>query len=389
MDRSLFPDGVIVEEGDLKHAETTKAYHIQRRLMDTAQSGRVQGLAVTTGVTTTFNIGVGRGYTPRGDLIEISASAPTNVSLTGSEFLLGDYTNGAENLICLHYNEVRELPGSHETAGVSLPRRARGVYDVVVLTPARYDLLPETSDLALNVAVSDANYSRLSKDTLLILAVATATGAGNALTIATPRALPADATVSLTGFGYIGGNFTPTTGVLSSPSSFVPPAVVGGTSLGMSIPGINLVSVQPVASGAIPPYGVGFIQVFVSGSTKSVAWREPSGSGNLGPAITLNSALASQIVTINGRVSNHLSTLTVEVVHSLLPSTNGTYNQYVVVEPLYAETAQVFSSRDEAHRDLRGSYAQTETNPHGIGFKDLAQSLAIIFRQKPKLLYLA
>lgn len=379
MDRSLFPDGVIVEEGDLKHAETTKAYHIQRRLMDTAQFGRVQGLSVEPGVAGAFTIGVGRGYTPRGDLIEVSANPPTNVTLTGSEFLLGDYTNGAENLICLHYNEVRELPGSHETAGVSLPRRARGVYDVVVLTPARYDLLPATSDLALNVAVSDANYSRLSRDTLLVLAVATATGAGNAFTIAVPRGLPADATVSFSGVGYSGNpSLTASIGSLSSPLSFVPPAVTTGTSLTMTIPGINLVSVQPVSPGGTPPYGIGYIQVVVNGATKTVAWLEPSSSGSVGSATTLNASLGSQVITINGRASSHQSILTVEVVHSLLPSANGTYRQYLIVEPLYAETAQVFSSKDEAHRDLKGSYVQTDTNPHGIGFKDLAQSTAIV-----------
>jgi hypothetical protein len=378
MDRSLFPDGVIVEEGDLKHAETTKAYHIQRRLIDTAQSGRVQGLAVTQGVASTFTISVGRGYTPRGDLIEVTANPPTNVSLTGSEFLLGDYTNGAENLICLHYNEVKELPGSHETAGVSLPRRARGTYDVVVLTPARYDVLPPTSDLALNVAVSDAEYSRLSKDTLLVLAVATATGSGNALTIAVPRSLPADATVSFSGVGYSASILTASEATLSSPSSFIPAAVAGGTSLTIPIPGINLVSIQPVTSGGTPPFGVGYIQVNVSGSTKSVQWLEPSSNQTVGAAVTLNAGLGSQVITINGRASSHTSTLTVEVVHSLLPSANGTYRQYVIVEPLYAETAQVFSSRDEAHRDLKGSYVQTEANPHGLGFKDLAQSLAIV-----------
>ena len=47
MDRSLYPEGVEVHQDDLERTESTRAFHILQRQLDTTDTGVVSGFAVT------------------------------------------------------------------------------------------------------------------------------------------------------------------------------------------------------------------------------------------------------------------------------------------------------------------------------------------------------
>ena len=349
MDKSLYPDGVVVDSAQLAHTETSKQFHIQRRTVDTSRGGRVSGLEVTINgtVTSRFDISSGHGYTGRGDYIEDVDG--------GESFALADYTSGTSNYFVLIYRETAGTPKQYETSG-NTTRNTVSARDseLRVISQAEYDGLADTHSVDFAENMSSADLTQNAQDRMIVLGVVK----GKGFTLTTPNGYVAD--------DYTNGNITKTalfSAILTAALPTVP------TITGANIKSIALANGE--GTGSLKLYGHSQGSATATGWTLS--WAAPGGTE--GTQVAFESSTTPQVITCatNG---DSTKTISVEVFTSLLPQDASTYTDAVTTDLLYEDTAPTFSVRDELHRHKTGSYVPTPIDPHGMGFGDFGQQVA-------------
>lgn len=366
MDRALFPDGVELDSTTMQVDPTSAEFNIQRRTIDMARSGRAFGLDISIGSPTTrFVISAGWGYTPRGDYVE---------SVGVDNFALADYTTDVENLVVLAYREVDDVREAHEDGGSTRNTVATHSSELKVITRTQYNALPASNDDAADLATDLGldNAATLAVDVqnrLLILAVVKGKGFSGGV----PNGYTGtqkNAEDAATG-DFASSVINQQAPLLRILAADLPP--------NPSIKGINIKSVS-----ADTLLGAG--QLWLSGSraTPRLSWSSPDANGVSSPpslaAGTVFSALPTpQTVTIFSETAGEIAkTITVEVLTDLFPSSGYPFHDEIDVHAFYEDPGAVFSTRDELHRSKLGSYSPTQADPHGTGYPDLAQHVAVI-----------
>lgn len=355
MDRSSFNDGIEIESSQLQQTELSKAFHIQQRTIDTTNSGRVSGLTVSLGSPTSrLSVSGGRGYTPRGDLVELGDAGSSNMALS-------DYTLGVENYIVLCYREVPGAPQEHETSGTAQDTIVTRSSECKIITKAEYDALPtseDSSDLENNLTEADLDAD--AQDRMVVLARVF----GKGHTASTPNV-------------FVSGDFTNGNIIQQDFYETVLSAVLEADSV---ITGVNIVSLSSTASE-----GTGTLQLRGSLGAWTLVWHSPDSEGNSAIGTILNAAAFGsdsepQQITIvaEADADTVASTIVVEVFTDLLPSSGLPIDTEVTITRLYEAVSEPFSTKDVLHRSRTGTYIPTAENPHGLGFADLEQSVAVI-----------
>lgn len=328
MDRSLFPNGVLVTNVDLKRTETTKAAQIMRNRIDFTCRGVKSGGVITPNLTNTDRVDIATftGYTPRGDYI-VGDVATYNVAMA-------DSTSGVVNVVCAVYDESFIKNKPHESNGNVYPTEAEAAFRIVVYTQADFD----------NPSVltpSDDNVANDAKDRCLVLGKVTATG--GALTL----------------------------GDIQSPTDFnsilyaTPPTMAG----------VDIVYVDDTTTT-----GTGLLEYQYSAPNYELRWTAPSGSAGVWVSW---SADGTQTVTDGGgnfiRVYMAVSQM----------ATSGTFpfTENIEIVDLYGQEIPRESAEDELHRNKLGTGIVSEVNPHGLSMSDISGDTVLLLDEHQDVLH--
>ena len=342
MDRSLGPTKVEFRSGDVQNTESTKAFHILQRLVDSAQPGVVTGLTVSQNSTnnTRFDVLAGSGYAPNGELVELLESLTAQSP--------GSLTAGESVLVGLMYLEVTSTNGAAETDGVARPRRAERSSALRVFTTDEWQALPSTFP----------DYTLDAQDRFLICAVV---------------GLPSPATSTT----VLDIALPPTFSILKTIEQ---PVNVTGVV-------VTAVSLATLNSNPFPYPGTATdAQLLFEPGTNLLAYGSPFDVTNLGAASPFNvaglgtafdvSTLAIAGGTATLTSANGTDTITVLIDRAMLPTeTVATASDALAVSTVYAPAAVRHSARDDYHRHLLGAQLPQVNNPHGLRLSDIAASI--------------
>lgn len=312
MERSLFPDGVVVKQKDLVYTDRAKIQQILRRHTNMGVMGVVSGGVIRVS-SNTFGVKIVPfvAYTPNGELI--------NYQLIVDNVPLANSTANALNYVLAVYTETEGSPSPHESLGLQMNTRTTAACRIRVLDAVSYAALPATS----------TNLDNDALDRTVLLAVVTAQGNGVALQPGNIK------------------NSTAWIDILSTDNT-------------TTITGVEIVSVSPdtqVGSGTLtytPTTG---------GNPDRLSWRAPN--DNVGAPVD---------VTGNGNVtlySANGTAMVVAVTFASLPGGITQINDVIEITSLYSQDVPRFSARDEHHRHMIGSGTPTPHNPHGMTLGDL------------------
>lgn len=355
MDRSLYPDGVEVNSQQLTNTEESKRFHVQRRTVDMTTPGRVSGgleITVSGSPQYRFNLSAGSAYDGRGDFI--SSDGTSNLALA-------DYTEDAVNYICLIYREEASEEQAHEADGTSQNTLVTRSSEIRALTQTEYDALSASHDADLETDLLEADLTTEAQNRIVILA-------------------------KVLGKGYSGG--TPVTysnndfGVnIFQEDSYT--TILSAVAEGSPTPGFNIMAVSdgtPVGSGEL-------VFTRTSATVVSFTWAAPDGAGGIETAGTAKSSpgdfaitdVSAELTLASG--DDPTRTITIEVFPSLFPYASSfpdSNTNSIVITELYGPDGPIFSTEDAAHRQKLGSYSPNVDNPHGEGYRDIAQEVAVI-----------
>lgn len=269
MERALFHNEVIPTEQVLTHLAESVVQQTLKRFRDICGRGIRSGLRVTVNTTNglTFDISAGAGYTPRGELIELSVPITglaldqvSTLTLSTSEKSIavrgnGSYdptVGGGRSYVLLRYIEETSHPGRRrDNPDLQFDQIARGRFEIEVLTATDFAQLTQ-NDSSDASAVQDLTSSTVglptdppfpSRQYRLLLAVVTPRGEG----------------VSLRPSDIREGD--------------------PGVTQPQDLPGVQIVNVSPQT-----PTGTGFLRWRVKDQTLS--WQAPADTGS-GPALDL------------------------------------------------------------------------------------------------------
>jgi len=381
MDKPLYNDGIEVHSSTLQEGPDAAEFHIQRRTVDMSRSGRASGLDISIGTPNTrFDVTPGFGYTPRGDYVELVVSNDL------ANFALADYTNDVENLVVLAYREVDDNREAHEDGGSTRNTIATRSSELKVLTRSQFNALPVSADADLATNLSLDNSATLAvdvQDRMLIVASVFGKGFSGGAPIGYSGAQAtedADATGDFAG-GLILQQLDPQR-ILAAGLSALPLAAVTivDTPNG-DIKGINIKHVSSDTN-----LGLGQLWLFgaLAPGSLRLRWMSPNTLGtSVSPTgvggVVFSPSPLPQTFVVNSETSGETTkTITVEVITDLLPITGYPFADQVVVSAFYEDYGPIFSASDELHRLKLGSYTPTPEDPHGTGYPDLAQHIAII-----------
>lgn len=308
MDRSLYPEGVIVNKNDLERTELDRTFHIIQRNDDACSLGIVSGCGVSVNIIDNILIDIasGYGYAPNGELVEILSPS--------TALALANYNINVINYVLAIYTETNDELEPHETNGNSYPTAANRAYRIRILTETEYNSLP----------LSDDNFTNDALDRSMVLAKITAKGIGVGLTLSD----------------------------IELPTIFNSAIVANNVS--GNITGISIASIDRTT-----PTGIGYLDFVVSGST--IRWFAPGDA--YGAFVSISTSGLHTITSSNGK------TITLLVTTSSLPGTNQT--DTIDISNIYTQDISRFSAEDLHHRSLLGSGVPTIHNPHGLTPDDL------------------
>lgn len=334
-ERSLYPNGVEVQQRDLAYTESTKSAQIRQRTVDILGSGRITGLliSVNSGDATRIDVSAGRAYTENGEQV-VFASTTSGVQLS-------DYTNDVDNYIVAQYTETATTPAPHETDSTTRNTRTEHVGTIRVFTLAELNAI---------VATLDSDLSLPARDRMAILGIVNADGSGNALEAAD---------------------------IIQSTAALAQTIAVRFSEL----PGIEPVSVSFLSLPDSATTATGTLRqvatdVAAGGRSFTLAFTGPQSGDSLGSAVavasagqyTLTSNLGDQLVVYADPAYMEQFNPTASPV---------TTDRTVTFEAIYENQRFLpAGTQDDQHRDINGTQQHTPdlANPHGTSLLDLALS---------------
>jgi hypothetical protein len=326
MDRSLYPNGCIVDQVALRRTETSKANEILRGRTDWTSRGVYTGGEITVNAVDDTKVDVAQfgGFAPNGEYI---ASTSDYFSIS-----LSDYTLNTVNLLVAVYCENYKNNVPHETDGESYPSYAEASLRVRAYTEAEYVALPTT----------DANLANDAQDRCLILGKITANGAGVALTTSSIQ--------SPTEYDNI---------LYATP--LVPTTITGVTILGVS-------SGTATGDGTLEYYNDGVGNLYLRWSSSASIWAAVAPPGTGWEAFT-----SDEIRSIPDPSGEYVR---IQVVVSELPTSPITtiVQETITITNLYYQEIPRLTAEDVLHRNLQGTGTPTPQNPHGMSLNDFTDS---------------
>lgn len=331
MDRSLYPQGVEVDQGDLRFSADQAVFHTLDRFTALGVMGVRTGLQLSVNGTdpSRFDLSAGDGYAIGGELVELS-SAGVGLSLASS-------VAGSRSYVVLFYTETEDTPGASVlTPTVGRNRRAHRAATLAVLSEAAWlSLAPSTEDLSLPA----------SERACLVGVVTAPATVGGALTSASFSQVAAYARVL----------------TMAQPSN---------------ITGVTVLLIDP----AMPvserqttnPSGRIELDYGTVGTDYRVRLRPP-GSTTYGDWVTVT---AGGTFTVYSQPGSSGPFIRVAVTLALLPTLAATTSvaDDLPIAALYegAYGTGRLSANDVAHRSQIGTGLPSATNPHGLAFADLS-----------------
>lgn len=321
MERTIYSDGVLVDNTMLNRTELTKATEILRGRLDWTSRGVYSGgrVSVAAADDTRVDIAAFSGFVPTGDYVECTGNL-ASIQLSSS-------TSGVTNYVCAFYTETQDFLQPHETDGHVYPTRAKGSYRVHVYTQAEFEALPVTNP---TLAVD-------AQDRALVLAHVVANGVSTSLTSA-----------SITGPTVYSNILYSTPRVLTT------------------ISGIEVISVSSGTST-----GSGSMAFTYAASVYTLQWT-PHG-GTAGAAVDISTD--GDYYIYDGGATEYVE---VKVVVSQLPVL-ASLSESVNITNMYYQSIPRQTAEDSLHRNLVGSGVPRPTNPHGLSMDDLSgESLSLL-----------
>jgi hypothetical protein len=335
MDRSLFPEGVEVHEIDLDRTESTKAFHIRQRLIDSAVRGVKSGFDVTVSGVSNLNVDIaaGTGYAPNGEYIELLTPQLNRQ--------LADVTLNASNVIIATYIETEQLPEAHETENKT--------ENTEVVRGVRISVISETDFFNLPVTDDDFNINTL--DRTIVIGRVTGNGSGTPLT----------------------------TSDITNPEAFTEFLTIDQLNL---ITGVNITGISDGTQTSVDAGGNAFLTY--DASLNEFTYQSPGDA--FGTPVAVSGDTTISVASNNGDY------VTLVVIFDLLPehvaagiftdnlAVTRVYDQQVFAAVSGSAEPQVkrFSPEDELHRNRTGSGLPTQNNPHGQTLEDILLKVANI-----------
>lgn len=330
MDRSLFPQGVEVDQGDLKNEADQVAFHVLERFTALGIMGVRTGLALSVNGSdpSRFDLSAGDGFAANGELVELDTSA---VALA-----LASSVAGSRSYVVLFYAETTSLPGASAVGGAPRDRRATRA--------SRLEVLSETSWLSLVPSADDLSLPASERACLVGVVTAPAV-VGGALTTASFSQVAA----------YVR--------VLSMPQ----PSNITGVTVLLIDPAMPITERQISNPSARIE-----LDYAVVGTDYRVRFRPP-GSTTYGDWVTVT---AGGTFTVYSSPGSTGPLIRIAVTLALLPTLAASTSvaDDLPITALYEGafgTARL-SAHDIAHRSQIGAGLPSATNPHGIAFGDLS-----------------
>lgn len=316
MEGPRYPAGAEVRAGDLRYGETTKARQILARFADIASGGVATGLTVTSeGVSGTFAIASGHGYTPRGDYIEL----PTGAAGQSIVSPAGDQTH---NYVCVLYYESTQKPGASRLTGTASDRQTVGSSRLLVLTVDEYTALPSSSDILTQPA----------RDRLLVCAIVRRASTSSAVL---------------------------TVEIVEEPG---PTQVVKSCTQPLAITGVIVAAIDENC-----PEGLATLTCQFNTPNVQLKWASPGAVA--GPFQT---ATQGTLTLVDG---NGLELVVViddtDTVLPLNANIAGPITDTLVVTQLYTNVVQLASASDHEHRAKTGGEIISAENVHGTRLEQI------------------
>jgi|LSQX01.2.fsa_nt_gb hypothetical protein len=314
MERSIYPNGVLVTQTDLQRTEITKANQIKQSRVDETSRGLVSGgnITVNHDNNNRINVSAFSGYVPNGEFISTDKGV--------SSIPLADNNAGVVNIVCALYTEI---PTKFLPTDVGNNIKATAIdssFQVLVYTENDFND-------PMILRPSDTNISNPAKDRCLILGKVTATGG----------ALTLDDIEGATHF---------------SKSLYANPTTPN------NMDGIDILNI-----GDGTNTGKGSIEYDYDGDFK-IRWASPGSS--FGPQ-TVWDKDATKTVTDNDGKS-----ITVRMnISQMGKDYSFPFVSDVSIIDLYSQDVIRFTAEDVLHRSMRGTGIVTPTNPHGISPDDI------------------
>lgn len=156
MKRTLYTDGVEVDESDLDNTENTKIDEILLTRTELGRFGVIEGLSLTV-LNNTITVNIGKASFPNGEIVEIDTPL-TNV--VGASF-----DAGIASFFGLRLAEVTSNPKPHEVDPVTYDTRAEGkvVGEFFIAAEPTADSKEIAKTNAINAQTIDGNYILLGE----------------------------------------------------------------------------------------------------------------------------------------------------------------------------------------------------------------------------------
>ena len=315
MKRSLFPDGVLVNNDTLRYDANGAIEAIIRDRTVLLERGIRSGLTISVNPVNQqrLDITFGDGITPGGERVFVPLLLLPNIGAVNVP--IADPSLGAQNFVYVFYNETKTAPLPHETNGTTPPTRATPGFVIQVMTSATFSALPLT----------DPDFTGLAQDRGCLIGIVT--GTGGALLPGSIQQPPEWRSLKF--------------------ATLIPPTISG-------------VSILQVGDNT--PQGAGTIFYDATGPL-TVAWQAPGEAGP-GAAVTITSEGSYLLTALGG------STVLVYVIPAALPAAS--VSMGVQITGIYDQTISRESGVDAHHRSLVGSGTPTPANPHGVSIDDIA-----------------
>jgi len=326
MERTEYFNHTKPSQTQLNNTEDSKIRAILYRMRSNNQFGIRTGFRVTvnSGNTTKIDIGPGDGYTggfypdvnvrdtgsgERISTLTDAGSGTPGYIPTATGVALADYSNGTKNYICLEYDESSSTP------------LAQRFYPLT----SHNTIISETFSVQVYTRIQFAAFSTVELSNLILVAIVTANGAGNALTSA-------------------------------SIDQFIQPKTHPVSSDPDTLTGVTVNSCSDET-----PIGTATLR-YVS-ATNTIYFTAPGDAEGSGTA-----APSSGTYTVYSNNTSYY--IIIAVVFTSLPAANVT--DTVEITSLYGRDIPMACAIDQEHRDMVGSGTLSTNNPHGLSLDDIS-----------------
>lgn len=156
MQRTLYHDGIEVDESDLNNTENSKIAEIIVTRTSSTRFGVIEGLTLTV-INNALTVGVGKASLPNGEIIQLTSAL---TGLVGASF-----DAGRASFFGLRLTEATSNPKPHESDPITQDTRAsaKPIGEFFVAADATDDARSTAKNLATTTQTNDGNFILLGE----------------------------------------------------------------------------------------------------------------------------------------------------------------------------------------------------------------------------------